>query len=344
MAPTSIGETAGARMNVVTRLSKADLQRLLRRYKVGELIDHWPAAHGIENSNYFLRTRINGALREWVLTVLEQASYAGAVLAPLLDLCHAAGLPVAPIVRNAAGGAHETLHGKAVLLTPRLPGEHPATPTAAQTAALGAAIAQLHLAAQSPAFATPPYPRDEAWLRQQAESARRHLRQPPSRSADDGVRLLDVLLGNAADALRQAAADRLPSGVVHGDLFRDNVLFEGDRLTGLLDFHHAAAGYLIYDLAVAANDWCSGPDGRLNASQANALFAAYHRIRPLAAAELDAFPGFMAYAALAFWLSRLSAAGKAQSGLPVRVKDPDEFQRIGADRAAQRFRADLQSP
>lgn len=385
-------------MNVVTHLGKVDLRRLLERYAVGELVHHWPAAHGIENSNYFLRTRLDGAGREWVLTVLEQASYAGGVLVPLLDLCHISGLPVAPIVRNAAGSAHETLNGKTVLLTPRLPGEHPLTPTSAQVKTLGSAIAKLHLATRHPTFATPPYPRDEAWLRREVESARQHFRRtanrpadtndglppgvwaasaqaqsdgakapglgkagtalprghhalrpegpspgqsPPASESDADVLLLDALLGNATETLRQAEASRLPKGVIHGDLFRDNVLFEGDGLTGLLDFHHAAVGYLIYDLAVAANDWCSLPDGRLNASQANALLAAYHRIRPLTDTELAAFPDFMAYAALAFWLSRLSAASKAQSGLPVRVKDPDEFRRIGADRARRGFRPRL---
>ena len=328
-------------MNLATQLGKADLQGLLRRYAVGELLHHWPAVHGIENSNYFLRTRLDGAVREWVLTVLEQASYAGGVLAPLLDLCHASGLPVAPVVRNAAGGIHETLNGKAVLLTARLPGEHPLKPSVAQIKALGGAVAKLHLATGRPTFATPPYPRDEAWLRREAESARAHLGRTASQLANAGVPLLDALLGSATETLRQAEADRLPKGVIHGDLFRDNLLFAGGRLTGLLDFHHAAYGYLIYDLAVAANDWCSRPDGRLNASQANALLAAYQRIRPLTDAELDAFPAFMAYAALAFWLSRLSAAGKARSGLPVRVKDPDEFQRIAVDRAAMRFRPQI---
>lgn len=328
-------------MNLATQLGKADLQGLLRRYAVGELLHHWPAVHGIENSNYFLRTRLDGAVREWVLTVLEQASYAGGVLAPLLDLCHASGLPVAPVVRNAAGGIHETLNGKAVLLTARLPGEHPLKPSVAQIKALGGAVAKLHMATGRPTFATPPYPRDEAWLCREAESARAHLGRTASQLANAGVPLLDALLGSAAETLRQAEANRLPKGVIHGDLFRDNLLFAGDRLTGLLDFHHAAYGYLIYDLAVAANDWCSRPDGRLNASQANALLAAYQRIRPLTDAELDAFPAFMAYAALAFWLSRLSAAGKARSGLPVRVKDPDEFQRIAVDRAAMRFRPQI---
>lgn len=387
-------------MNAVTQLGKADLRRLLRRYAVGELVHHWPAAHGIENSNYFLRTRLDGAVREWVLTVLEQASYAGGVLVPLLDLCHASGLPVAPVVRNAAHGTHETLNGKTVLLTPRLPGEHPVTPSSAQVKALGNAIAKLHLATSRPTFATPPYPRDEAWLRREAGSAHRHLRRsrtaiqpagansslpvadevtdaeaqddgakvlppdkagaspsrghhalrpegpspgqsPPASEPDADVLLLDALHGNATETLRRAEANRLPKGVIHGDLFRDNVLFEGDRLTGLLDFHHAAVGYLIYDLAVAANDWCSLPDGRLKASQANVLLAAYHRLRPLTDTELAAFPDFMAYAALAFWLSRLSAASKAQSGLPVRVKDPNEFRRIGADRAARRFSVEL---
>ena len=317
-------------MNAVTRLERADLEAVLDRYDVGEPVDYRPTAHGIENSNYFVRTSTEGTSREWVLTILEQAPNAGAVFAPLLDLCFAAGLPVAPVRRNAAGNLQESLRGKPLLLTPRLPGSHPDRPTTAQVQAVGAAIAKLHLATRNPGFATPAHPRDEDWLRRTAKAVCGQL-------TASSVRLLENSLRRVADLLRGEDLAGLPAGIIHGDLFRDNVLFDGDRLTGLLDFHHASRSWLIYDLAVAANDWCSDSEGRLDEGQANALLAAYHEHRPLTQAEVERFPDFMAYAALAFWLSRLSAAAKAQTDQAVRVKAPDEFQRIITNRMNREF-------
>ena len=324
-------------MNAVTRLDRADLEAVLDRYDVGEPVDFWPAAHGIENSNYFVRTATQGTPREWVLTILEQAPNAGAVFAPLLDLCFAAGLPVAPVRRNAAGNLQESLRGKPLLLTPRLHGSHPQEPSTAQVAALGATIAKLHLTTRNPSFATPNHPRDESWLSRMAKSVSGQL------TADDAG-LLECALRRVTNLLRRDDLAGLPRGIIHGDLFRDNVLFDGDRLTGLLDFHHASNGWLIYDLAVAVNDWCSDHEGRLNEGQANALLAAYHEHRPLTQAEIERFPDFMTYAALAFWLSRLSAAAKAQAGEAVRIKDPDEFQRIIADRLSREIAPDRLGP
>ena len=320
-------------MNAVTRLDRADLEAVLDRYDVGEPVDFRPAAHGIENSNYFVRTATQGTPSEWVLTILEQAPNAGAVFAPLLDLCFAAGMPVAPVRRNANGNLQESLRGKPLLLTPRLHGSHPQEPSSAQVAALGAIIAKLHLTTRNPSFATPNHPRDESWLSRIAKTVSGQL------TADDAG-LLECALRRVTSLLRGDDLAGLPRGIIHGDLFRDNVLFDGDRLTGLLDFHHASNGWLIYDLAVAANDWCNDPDGRLNEGQANALLAAYHQRRPLKPAEIKRFPDFMAYAALAFWLSRLSAAAKAQAGEAVRVKNPDEFQRITADRLSREVALD----
>ena len=317
-------------MNAVTRLDRADLEAVLGRYDVGELKDFWPAAHGIENSNYFVRTTAKGAPCEWVLTILEQSPNARAVFSPLLDLCFDAGLPVAPVQRNAAGNLQESLRGKPLLLTPKLPGSHPDRPTAPQLKALGAVIAKLHLATQNPGFATPDHPRDERWLRRTTQAVCGQLNV-------DAARLLETSLRRVATLLRSNGLTSVPAGIIHGDLFRDNVLFEGNQLTGLLDFHHAAKGWLIYDLAVTTNDWCSRLDGGLDEAKANALLAAYHAQRPLTPAEIERFPDFMTYAALAFWLSRLSAAAKAQAGEAVRVKDPDEFQRIIADRLSGAF-------
>lgn len=324
-------------MNAVTRLDRADLEAVLDRYDVGEPVDFWPAAHGIENSNYFVRTATQGTPREWVLTILEQAPNAGAVFAPLLDLCFAAGLPVAPVRRNAAGNLQESLRGKPLLLTPRLHGTHPQVPSAAQVAALGATIAKLHLTTHNPSFATPNHPRDESWLSRMAKTVSGQL------TADDAG-LLECALRRVTSLLRREGLAGLPRGIIHGDLFRDNVLFDGDRLTGLLDFHHASNGWLIYDLAVAVNDWCSDLEGRLNEGQANALLAAYHEHRALTQAEIERFPDFMTYAALAFWLSRLSAAAKAQAGEAVRIKDPGEFQRIITDRLSREIAPDTLGP
>ena len=318
-------------MNAVTRLDRADLEAVLSRYDVGGLVDFWPASHGIENSNYFVRTASEGRPREWVLTILEQAPNAGAVFAPLLDLCFDAGLPVAPVRRNAAGDLQDALHGKPLLLTPRLPGCHLQEASTAQVATLGATIAKLHLATRNPGFATPNHPRDEGWLGRTAKAVCGEL-------SAGAAQVLDRASRQVASLLRRHDLSSLPAGIIHGDLFRDNVLFDGHHLTGLLDFHHASKGWLIYDLAVAANDWCSDLDGALGKGKTTALLNAYHKHRPLLDAEFERFPDFMTYAALAFWLSRLSAAAKAKAGEAVRVKDPTEFQRIVADRLSCAFR------
>ena len=108
--------------------------------------------------------------------------------------------------------------------------------------------------------------------------------------------------------LRREDVKRLPRGVIHGDVFRDNVLFSERGLTGVLDFHHAATGYWIYDLAVVANDWCNDNSGVLDPDRVLALLRAYHAIRPLTPPEVWYFPVFALYAATAFWLSRLTVA------------------------------------
>ena len=322
-------------VNAVTRLSRADLKAVLERYDVGEPLDFWPAAHGIENSNYFVRASTEGKAREWVLTIIEQPPNSGAPFAQLLDRCFAAGLPVAPVRRNAAGNLLDALGGKPLLLSPRLPGSHPQTPSTTQAATLGAIIAKLHLTLRNPGFATPKHPRDESWLAQMAAAVDGHL-------AADDARLLECALHRVTSLLRRDDLASLPTGIIHGDLFRDNVLFDDDRLTGLLDFHHASEGWLIYDLAVAANDWCSDHEGSLKEGHANALLAAYHEHRPLTQAEVERLPDFMVYGALAFWLSRLSAMAQAQAGEAVRTKNPEEFQRITAHRLSGKFRPKLQ--
>lgn len=320
-------------MNAITQLDVLDLEHTIAHYGVGELIRYWPAANGIENSNYFIRTLDDGREREFVLTIMEQPSNAGGAYVPLLDLCEEAGLPVAGILRNSSGDAIDRYDGKLILLSHRLPGRHVYNPTGKQVAALGRFVARFHIATTGWSHPVPAYPRNAAWLAHHAELVRGYLPWLSRRLLEDSVREVSCLL-----AREDVAA--LPRGVIHGDLFRDNVLFNEQGLTGVLDFHHAARGTLLYDLAVAANDWCTDGSGVLNPDRALELLRAYHRIRPLSRAEMRLFHTFALYGALAFWLSRLSVALKRNAAGGVRFNNPQEFERIVAQHHAHFFYVD----
>ncbi|HVT36356.1 MAG TPA: phosphotransferase, partial [Nevskiaceae bacterium] len=128
----------------------------------------------------------------------------------------------------------------------------------------------------------------------------------------------------------QAALDlaSLPQGVIHADLFKDNVLFVDDRLSGLIDFYYACNDALLYDVAVTLNDWCFEPDGRYNGARAQALLTAYRGSREFTEAELAAWPLVLRAAAFRFYLSRLYDWVFPRSGDVVHVKDPAQYRRV----------------
>jgi homoserine kinase type II len=320
-------------MNAITQLDVLDLEHTIARYGVGDLVRYWPAANGIENSNYFIRTIDKGREREFVLTIMEQPSNAGGAYVPLLDLCTEAGLPVAGIIRNTSGEAIDRFDNKLILLSTRLPGKHVYNPTLSQVASLGRFVARFHLATRGWLHPVPDYPRTASWLSHQAALVRDHLPYLTRTLLADTVRAVSHLLA------RHDVAD-LPRGVIHGDLFRDNVLFNERGLTGVLDFHHASRGVLLYDLAVAANDWCTDSTGLTNPDRATELLRAYHRIRPLTRSEIRLYPAFALYGALAFWLSRLTVSIQRQKGKSVRTNNPEEFERIVAAHHAHFFYLD----
>ncbi|HEX7034708.1 MAG TPA: phosphotransferase [Pseudomonadales bacterium] len=323
----------GQTVSVVPEPDPRELETLVDDYALGELVRHWPATGGIENSNHFLVTRQARQERCWVLTVLERPPYAGDALVSLLDACVAAGLPVPAVVRTRHGQPFAELGGKRAMLCPRLPGRHVYNPTERQVQAVGRFLARFHRAALAADLALPAYPRGLDWLRRHAEQCRPHLPY----SAAVLMRDTCAQLGRAL-ARKDVAA--LPQGAIHADLFRDNVLFNEWGLSGVLDFHHAARGFLIYDVAIAANDWCTGADGALDPERTLALLGAYHRLRPLTRQELWYFPLFALYGALAFWISRQVVADAQRRGEPVRANNPAEFHRIVRHHAAHFFYLD----
>jgi len=317
-------------MNAVTQFDDSSLEATLSHYDIGTLVRYWPAAKGIENSNFFIRTQQGTRQREFVLTIMENPPYAGEAYIPLMYALAARGLPVAPPMETTGGYCIEALAGKPTMLQTRLPGKHVYNPTIRQLCSLARFVARLHLAMADSALHIPAYPRDEAWLAETAAQTRAAL---PYIDAD----LLGSSVTRVRSLLGRNDVQGLPRGTVHADLFRDNVLFNPYGLSGVLDFHHAAAGYWIYDLAVVANDWCTDASGRLDPERTTAMLRAYHQIRPLQEAELWFFSGFLSYAAVAFWLSRLKVAVAAPLDAPGRFKNPDEFKRIVWHHARQSF-------
>jgi homoserine kinase type II len=205
----------------------------------------------------------------------------------------------------------------------RLPGRDVTTPSAEHCREVGTMLAKMHLAGRTYP-STMPNPRGLAWWRAAA------LEVVPRMPAAE-VRLLEQELAFQA----RTPAPSLPRGAVHADLFRDNVLFDGPRIGGIIDFYFACTETLLYDLAVTVNDWCVDDVGALDASRTHALLAAYHAVRPIEPAEHDAWPQLLRAGALRFWLSRLFDLHCPRPGELTFAKDPDHFRRVLEARRAR---------
>lgn len=305
-------------MSVFTTVDQSALEAWLACHAVGRLQRFAGIAEGVQNTNYFVDTDAG----RYVLTLFEHADTA--VLPFYLGLmAHlaAAGVACPAPEADRAGQWSSTLCGKPAVLVSRLSGVPVLAPAAAHCAAIGTWLAQMHRAAGSyPARVDNPC--GASW---RAATAARVL---PHLNAADAALLATEMAHHEACAARYAA---LPQGIVHADLFRDNALFadpDRARLGGVIDFYFAGRDCLLLDLAITANDWCLAADGTLDPARAGALLAAYHRVRPLTAAEAAAWPDLLRLAALRFWLSRLADRQQPREGTLVLVKDPDEFGRI----------------
>ena len=300
-------------MSVFTELSASTVRAWLENYSLGTLQNLAGIAEGVQNSNFFLGTTSG----DYVLTLFEQVPHAQLPFyTQLLVHLTARGIPCPAPVANRRGGYLGELAGRPALIVSRLAGASRASPTPRQCAAVGAALAELHLAAQSFPLRQP-HPRGRAWCAGVAAQLAPHL--SPGTAA---------LL---ADELQQQGAFRpggLPRGIIHADLFRDNVLFVGDRVSGLLDFYFAGVDDLLFDLAVVANDWCFTAGGGIDADRCQLLLAAYDRRRPLTGGERAAWPMLLRAAALRFWLSRLQDHLLRRSGEVVTQRDPTVYEEI----------------
>ena len=317
MIPASVRRAGSSiafkRMSVYTTVSEAELTAWLGDYSLGRLMELQGIASGIENTNYFVTTG-NG---RFVLTLFEKLT-ADELPFYLNLMAHLArhGIPCPCPVANRRNQFLGKLNGKPACIVSRLNGKSTSAPDFAQCTTIGAMLGQMHIAGQSFSQIMP-NPRGRAWRGTTAPQVRPFL----------DAELAALLDSEVALHARQDWSS-LPQGVIHADLFRDNVLLEGDRVGGLIDFYFACSDALLYDVAITVNDWCMNAGGTLDAPRAQAFLRAYHAVRPLLKSEHAAWPLMLRAAALRFWLSRLFDMHQPRDGELTHAHDPCHFERI----------------
>lgn len=314
-------------MAVYTDLAFDDLGALLTRYDIGVPKSFKGIAEGVENSNFLLQTDLG----TFILTLYEKRVSAGDLpfFLDLLEHLARRGIACPQPIRARSGMQWTTIKNRPAALLTFLEGVSLSRPRAGHCAAAGAALATLHAASAD--FA--PRRANSLSLAGWRRLAKGVL--PRADSVEDG---LSELIAAELETLEDSWPADLPSGVIHADLFPDNVLFMGSSVSGLIDFYFACDDFYAYDLAVMLNAWCFEPGGRFSRAKSQSLIAAYCRHRTLTSREVAALPLLARGAALRFLLTRLQDWLDRDPRVLVRPKDPREFA------ARLRFHAAVSSP
>lgn len=311
-------------MSVYTAITNDELEDFLGYYNVGKLVDCRGISDGIENTNYFVDTQNDGIDTHFVLTLFEHHSFEE--MQYYLNLMHHLAdnqVPSANPVADINGKYLRILKDKPAALVERLAGKSIRETTVSHCEQIGTAMGKMHAAGLS-FEEKQTNPRGYDWCADTAETLQKKL------SGEDLK-----LLNEEINFQKSHSNDGLPEGVIHADLFRDNVLWDGEKLSGFIDFYYACDDVLLYDLAVTVNDWCSLDDGRLDHEKVTTLLNGYNKYRLLLEIEHQCWPILLRAAALRFWLSRLYDKHYPRPGELVHTKDPDEFKLILKDRVAR---------
>lgn len=310
-------------MAVYTRLGAEEMAAIIDAFDVGTLVSAKGIAEGVSNSNWLIETQgADGAGRRFILTMYETRTDIADLpfFLGLLDHLAARHCPVPRTIHDRDGSSHRLHKGKALALIEFLPGVSVSEPTAEQARAVGAALAQVHLAA-----ADFPATRDNslglpAWKQLLGACGREGLESIHPELAR--------IVEHELKALSAHWPSDLPRGVIHADLFPDNVLMLGDRVMGLIDFYFACTDITAYDIAVTHAAWCFNADGsRFLPELSTALLEGYESVRSLAPAERSALPLLARGAAMRFLATRAYDWMNTPSDALVTPKDPMAFAR-----------------
>jgi homoserine kinase type II len=312
-------------MAVYTEVTETQANDLMLALNLGQLTALSGIKGGIENTNYFASTDQG----EYVLTLFERLTHEQLPFYLLL-MKHLAerGIPVPDPAANRDGDVLHTVNGKPAAVVNKLAGKSQLQPQAVHCAAVGDMLARMHLAGAD-FNRSQPNLRGLPWWNETVPVVLPYLDETQAG-------LLRSELAYQNHIAEGAAYAALPRGPVHADLFRDNVMFDGEQLTGFFDFYFAGVDTWLFDLAVCLNDWCIDlPSGVHDAERAGAMVQAYIRVRPLSSAERDLLPALLRAGALRFWISRLWDYHLPREAAMLTPHDPTHFERVLRGRVQQ---------
>jgi homoserine kinase type II len=305
-------------MAVFTAVSLDDLSQWIKQFPLGQALALEGISSGIDNSNFFLTTERG----EFVLTIFENLGFDQLPFyVQLMRHLAERGIPVPAPVPNGDGELVVTLHGKPAIIVSRLSGASQLDPQPVHCAEVGRMLARMHLAGRDFALQQPNL-RGLDWITDTTPAVLPLISTPEAELLRNEERY-------QADFAATHTYAALTRGPVHADLFRNNVMFEGERLTGCFDFYFAGVDTWLFDVAVTVNDWCVDPaSGVLDEARVQALLEAYHAVRPFTPEEHAAWLPMLRAGALRFWLSRLYDLHIPRAAELLTPHDPTHFERI----------------
>jgi homoserine kinase type II len=301
-------------MAVYTEVPDGDLAAFVKAYDIGDVVSCKGIAEGVENSNFLMRTTKGS----YILTLYEKRVNRSDLpfFLGLMEHLAAKGLSCPTPIKARDGEALRELCGRPAAIISFLEGMWPRRPTERHCQLLGSAMADLHIKGRDFALKRPNNLSLSGWRTLVANTKDR---------ADDVAPGLAATIQDELAFLEKNWPQDLEVGVIHADLFPDNVFFLGDRLSGLIDFYFACTDYLVYDVAICLNAWCFEQKGEFNVTKAKLMIESYAKLRPLPEAELAAMPILARGGALRFLLTRLYDWLNHPPGAFVSPKDPLEY-------------------
>ena len=308
-------------MSVLTTVSPDQMREYLKLYDLGQLRGMRGIQAGVTNTNYFVDTDKG----RYVLTVFETLKLDEIPYFMKLKLhLNSRGVACPEPIALKDGRLCAELLGKPAALISRLKGAETARPNAKQCRAVGAMQAKMHLAGEGSDLRMK-NPRGFAWCKLAYDKVKSKMEPEESRVLGEEIRRLSQALGKIGGD-EPGSVPGLPWGPIHADLFKDNVLLDGNEVAGFIDFYYACDGYFAYDLAVSLNDWARDPDSNAMIPELEAAFmAGYESVRPLNRAEKDSFLDMRRWACVRFWASRLLDWHFPPEGELTYAKDPTVF-------------------
>lgn len=300
-------------MSVYTPLTKDEMRQVVAAYPVGKLLSYHGITGGLTNTNYWLHVE-KGV---FILTLFESLSHEELFYyVSLMDFLSRSGFPAPSPILQKNGYALAQIKNKPALLVSFLEGEEIDSSDENTCYEVGKTLAYLHQVGQD-------FP-----LKKENERYRFWWQQTSERLLPVLAKEQKILLQHELQFLQQSMREDLPRGLIHSDLFRDNVLIKRGKVTGFIDFYYASDGILVYDLAIALNDWTLGDNFLPQESKEKAFLQGYETIRPLHPNEKNYLPIARRAAAIRFWVSRLQDLHFPLEGEKVLRKDPRSFENL----------------